>query len=171
MTPTQRALQHLRDRGYMAEVVEYWQPSFANRAVVDAAKEFASNPDSSVKLEQLRCKVAQLEQFGPGKRQDLFNFVDIVAVGNGHILAVQCTSTSGLSARLKKITSDCQDAAVAWLKNQGMIEVHGWKRYAKAENRKFWRPTIRGLALNASEVLTWHDKPVDEKSQLHRQND
>ena len=59
-------------------------------------------------------------------RQDLFGFIDVVALGD-NILAVQCTST-GVSTRITKIKSECRDAASAWLKAGGTIQVWGWRK-------------------------------------------
>ena len=57
-------------------------------------------------------------------RQDLFGFIDIVALRPGETLAVQTTSRGGMSARLKKIADHPNLPAVreaGW-----RIEVHGW---------------------------------------------
>lgn len=63
------------------------------------------------------------------KRVDLFGIFDIIAVGNGETLAVQTTSGSNVSARVKKIADSeyiaaCRDAG--W-----RIEVHGWRKSAR----------------------------------------
>ena len=55
LTPTQRTLKYLRDKGYTAGIVERW--------------------------------VSQAGKFG--KRIDLFNFIDIIAIKENKILAVQ----------------------------------------------------------------------------------
>lgn len=72
-------------------------------------------------------------------RQDLFGFVDIVAIRDGETLGVQTTSASCMSARVRKI-ADAEHLAV--VRAAGWrIEVHGWrkrkvKRDGKAER---WR--------------------------------
>ena len=63
------------------------------------------------------------------KRVDLFGIFDILAVGNGETLAVQTTSGSNVSARVKKIAASeyigfCRDSG--W-----RIEVHGWRLNTK----------------------------------------
>jgi len=146
-TPTTRTLKHLRDDGWLAGVVEYWQPSFASRSVVDAATAAVPN------ARKIREAVANYRKFGPGKRQDLFDFVDIVAVGLGRPRFVQCTSASGLSARVDKIVIDCQESAIACLKSRVRIEVWGWRKYAKAENRKYWRPKIKLVTLRGKSLV------------------
>jgi len=69
-----------------------------------------------------------VERWIPGAniRKDLFGWVDILAIKGAETLAVQCTSYSGVSERLKKIRdSDTLDAvrAAGW-----SIQVHGWRK-------------------------------------------
>jgi len=60
-----------------------------------------------------------------GIRQDLFGFIDVLAISDdGEVLAIQCTSKSNMSARIKKIESNphlpaCRAAGF-------QIEVWGW---------------------------------------------
>lgn len=59
-------------------------------------------------------------------RQDLFGFVDIVAIRPGETLGVQTTTRGNMSARLRKIVGHPNLPAVreaGW-----RIEVHGWKQ-------------------------------------------
>lgn len=67
-SPTQRSLAVLRERGYIAQVVERWNP-FARI------------------------------------RQDLFGVVDVLAVGNGETIAVQCTSGANVAEAAKAAPS------------------------------------------------------------------
>lgn len=59
-------------------------------------------------------------------RQDLWGWCDILAIKKGEVLAVQVTSTSNVSARIKKI----QDSeTVGIVRDAGIrIEVHGWAK-------------------------------------------
>jgi hypothetical protein len=58
-------------------------------------------------------------------RQDLFGVIDVLAVGPD-ILAVQTTSGSNVSARVKKIT---ESEALPILRKAGIrVLVHGWKK-------------------------------------------
>jgi hypothetical protein len=89
LSPTQLTLKHLRDQGYVAEVVEHW------------------NPHARI-------------------RQDLFGFVDVLAVGKGETLAVQTTSAPNVSARMHKIADSPYIGAArdaGWT-----IRVHGWSK-------------------------------------------
>jgi len=141
-SPTTRTLAECRAKGWRADVAEYWQPSFAARQVVDAATLLAESR-SAEHLDALHKAVGTLRQVGPGKRQDLFDFIDVVAVGDGQIIAIQTTSTSGQGARYIKIVAECAEAAQAWLAAGGKIFIVGWKKYAQPVERKYWRSTWR----------------------------
>jgi hypothetical protein len=59
-------------------------------------------------------------------RQDLFGFIDIIAVKEGSILGVQTTSKSNLSARVKKIK---ESEYLPIILSSGMrVIVHGWSK-------------------------------------------
>lgn len=59
-------------------------------------------------------------------RQDLFGILDIVAVGNGETIGVQCTSYPNVSARVNKIEAS---EAISELRKAGWrILVHGWRK-------------------------------------------
>ena len=95
-SPTTLSLKALRDAGYVAAVVEHF------------------NPHKRI-------------------RQDLFGFIDILAIRPGETLAVQTTSRSNMAARVRKIAEHDNVAAVreaGW-----RIEVHGW---AQKKPRARW---------------------------------
>jgi carbonic anhydrase len=74
-------------------------------------------------------------------RQDLFGFVDIVAIRDGETLAVQTTSYSNMAARIKKIAEHENVAVVR--KANWRIEVHGWKKNQKT---KRWELTVKDVS-------------------------
>jgi hypothetical protein len=74
----------------------------------------------------------------------MFGFADILAVGNGEIVAVQTTSNANLSARQKKILAEPR--AHTWVINGGIIQLIGWAKKGPKGGRKLWTPTIRILA-------------------------
>ena len=82
-------------------------------------------------------------------RNDLFGFIDIVAIQLDHtILGVQCTSASNHAARVAKIKSDeCKEAAFRWLQAGGNLWVMSWsKRVARNQDgskAKVGRWTVR----------------------------
>ena len=74
-------------------------------------------------------------------RRDLFGFIDIVAIAEGETIGVQATSTGNMGARVKKIL-DLPESRL-WLDAGNKILVIGFKKYKKAVDRKFYRPTLR----------------------------
>lgn len=70
--------------------------------------------------------VEVVERWNPhaGIRQDLFGFIDVIAVRRGETLAVQTTSVDNVPARVRKIADHPNVGAVreaGW-----RIVVHGW---------------------------------------------
>lgn len=62
------------------------------------------------------------------KRKDLFGCIDILCLRDGDILGIQATSSSNVSARVKKLTDlevmpEIRKANIA-------VQVWGWKRNA-----------------------------------------
>ena len=77
--------------------------------------------------------VAVVERWNPHVkiRQDLWTFIDILAVGNGETVAVQTTSASHVADRVKKIT---EADALPHLREAGWrIVVHGWRKDSKGK--------------------------------------
>ena len=63
------------------------------------------------------------------KRKDLWGFADILAIREDEVCAVQTTSYSNLSARVKKIANHENVDAV---RNAGIrILCHGWKKNSR----------------------------------------
>ena len=59
------------------------------------------------------------------RRKDLFDIIDIVAIGNGETIGVQCTSASNVASRVTKIE---ESDAVRDLRESGWrLLVIGWR--------------------------------------------
>jgi hypothetical protein len=58
------------------------------------------------------------------RKHDLFGCIDLLAIGNGETLAIQVTSKSNMSARIKKIEDSA--ALPEMLRSGWRILVHGW---------------------------------------------
>ena len=59
-------------------------------------------------------------------RQDLFGIIDILAIHKGDTIAIQVTSYSNISARVKKIT---ESPSIGFIRDAGLtILVEGWKK-------------------------------------------
>src|SRR5690606_35502847 len=90
----------------------------------------ASSPsERSLKVMRERgYRAAVVERWNPHARirQDLFGCVDLLCIGNGETVAVQATSASNVSSRIRKLEDS---EALADMRNAGWrILVHGWKR-------------------------------------------
>lgn len=82
-------------------------------------------------LRDLGYEAEVVERWNPHARirQDLFGFVDILAVKAGETLAVQTTTGGQVAARVKKIADSPKVGVVreaGWT-----IHVHGWRKSAK----------------------------------------
>jgi hypothetical protein len=72
-----------------------------------------------------------------GIRQDLYSFVDMIAIKAGcPIVAVQTTTTGNMSKRIEKIRGIKE--AETWLLAGGTIQVHGWAKRGARGKRKLW---------------------------------
>jgi len=97
-----------------------------------------------------------VERFNPhvgthGIRQDLFGFIDIIAIKPKGICAIQSCGQS-FSAHMRKILEN--DLAVEWLKAGGHLELWGWRKIKKKRGGKLriWSPRIHEFKLEDFEV-------------------
>jgi len=86
------------------------------------------------------------------RRQDLFGFIDIVAIGERSIVAIQAY-TCGHGRHLQRIMEDesTRAAAVAWLRAGGSIELWWWRRLRR-RNRRVWKPRIIRVVMTGDEL-------------------
>ncbi len=154
-SPTQRTLDECRRRGWVCQVVEYWQPNFQSNNVIAAARSVIDSgeyyPGAIALLDQLRETLESYQRGGPGKRKDLFGCIDVIAVTPDCILGIQATTNSNQANRVSKILEECSEAAEAWINSGNRLAVWGWKKYAKAVDRRFWRVTETEIT---SELIT-----------------
>jgi hypothetical protein len=79
-------------------------------------------------------------------RQDLFGFIDLVAIKEGEpLLAVQATSTSNLASRVNKALES--PLLRVWLSTGARFECWGWSLKGAAGKRKLWTLSRRVLTL------------------------
>lgn len=58
-------------------------------------------------------------------RQDLFGCIDVVALGDGQILGIQCTTRHHMAERMAKARAEAR--ITRWLQCGGLFEVWGWQ--------------------------------------------
>ncbi len=76
-------------------------------------------------------------------RQDLFGFIDIIAMGFWPgFIAIQSTTTGNQSKRIAKIKAEPR--ALTWLQSGGRIFVHGW---LKSKKNGRWKLTETEIEL------------------------
>ena len=93
-----------------------------------AAQVSSPTQRSKAHLEKQGYRVAIVEHWNAFARirQDLFGVVDLLCLRGSETLAVQTTSASNMSARVKKIA---ESDAIADIRAAGWgVVVHGWKR-------------------------------------------
>lgn len=96
--------------------------------------------------------IAVVEHWNPFAhiRQDLFGFIDVLAVRDNEILAVQTTTGGNVAARIQKIAGN--SACRIWLDSPSRrIEVHGWAKRGGRGKRKLW--TCRVIEMKWSPVI------------------
>jgi len=77
-------------------------------------------------------------------RQDLYGFIDVVAIKDGEhgVLAIQATTKTNMNAREKKILSNNKTGT--WLRTGNRLQVWGWY---KKKNR--WQIEKKEITLDA----------------------
>ena len=116
----------------------------------------ASNPTQRT-LERLRkqgaLQVAIVEHWNSHCRirQDLFGFIDILAImPEGQLLAIQACSGTDTARRLTKIKTERLENAQHWLSvPSNRLEVWGWRQLLvkRGGKAKRWEPAIRVVTI------------------------
>lgn len=78
-----------------------------------------------------KCDIVESYNAFTKRKKDLFGVFDILAIGNGETVAIQLTSKSNMSARVKKIANS--DMLPTILESKWRIFVIGW--YKKENGR------------------------------------
>ena len=102
-------------------------------------------------LRQNGCLCGIVERFNPyagshGIRQDLFQFIDIIALYPNSICAIQ---SCGQSFAEHDRTILENEVAPEWLKVGGHIELWAWRRILKKRGgkQKVWAPRVKEYTL------------------------
>jgi hypothetical protein len=89
---------------------------------------------AALRADGYTCWVVEYWNAHTQRRVDLFGCIDILAIREGETLAVQTTSASGVSARVKKMTDNEYMPAMraaGW-----SIQIQGWRMKAKVRGGK-----------------------------------
>jgi hypothetical protein len=127
------------------------------RREVHGASVSKQSPTSRA-LQQLRKDgwlPAVVEKWNPGARvrQDLFGFIDIVAIPGVYqttlgICGIQVTTAAHMAERFTKIASPpVLDKARAWLQAGNQVEIWGYAKRGPRGQRKVWTLTRRAVTL------------------------
>jgi len=83
-------------------------------------------------------------------RQDLYGFIDLVAIKEGTtgVLGIQTTTGSNLLKRIKK--SQQRPELIVWLKAGNRFILHGWRKGGARGKRKTWRVKEIEMVLDGS---------------------
>lgn len=100
-------------------------------------------------------------------RQDLFGFIDIIAVGPQGIIAVQCTTDSNRSARRIKILESPE--AATWLRAGGKIWLVTWGKHGERWKRKLWQANIEAIGVADANGNKKLDQPKAEDYERFRE--
>lgn len=110
-----------------------------------AGKSPTENSLSALRAQGYVCWVVEYYNYFRKQRVDLFGCIDIIAIRKDETLAVQ-TTTSGVAARVKKIT---ESEYLPAMRDAGWrIEVHGWRKAPKTKGSKVevWKQRVVDLS-------------------------
>lgn len=120
LTPTQRTLRALREQGRVCAIAEKWNPH-------------VPRPGG-----------------GKGVRQDLFGWIDVVALCPGKgIVGIQSTGQAFAEHVRRMLDGDCTAAVIEWLHCGGVVEVWGWRKLLvkRGGRAKRWAPRVREITM------------------------
>ena len=134
-SPTTRTLNECRKRKWLVGTVERFQFFAEYHQVVKAAKTL----DRKAILAAVRNLKARST---PGVRQDLFGFLDVLAMTGEGVVGIQSTSHSNIRARFLKMRDDKLEHVRTCLRSGVVVEIWGWRYFEKKVERRNWWPTI-----------------------------
>ncbi len=123
-----------------------------------------SSPTQRTKklLQDLGWTVAVVEKWNKFAmvRQDLYGFIDLLAINDEDTLGVQATA-SGVANRLEK--SKAQPHFKLWLKGNRRFIVIGWTLKGKRGKRKTYQPRVVEVYRDGGE-RTWREDEVQAQA-------
>lgn len=132
------------------------------------AKKTAYTQKTIKELKARGCVVGIVERYnmfaGPhGIRQDLFGFIDLIAlnVQESRLIGVQSFGQD-YAPHYRKVTGECRERALAWLRCGGEIELWGWrkmkviKKNGKKGKAEVWTPRVGSIT--AADFVTGNER-------------
>ena len=92
-----------------------------------------------------------------GLKEDFLNIIDVIALDNGMVGIQVCGSD--LNAHKHKIMYLKRNNTIAWLSNNGRLEIWSWRKLKKKRGMKatYWKPRIIDIILVNNE-LYWEER-------------
>jgi hypothetical protein len=94
-----------------------------------------------------------LQHAGPhGLRQDLFGFIDLIALDSQRgIIGIQSCGQSFSAHRRKIVDSDCTENVIEWLRCGGKVELWGWRKVKLKRGgvAMRWKPRVEEITLES----------------------
>ena len=111
-------------------------------------------------LRNLDYTVEVVERYSPHSRRtnDLFGFLDVLAVGNNHTIGIQVTSRGNMASRRRKMLEENPDALHRLLNAGWLLEVHGWDQPGGPRTR--WRLLVHRL-VDTPDGPDWAIRPYE----------
>lgn len=97
---------------------------------------------------------------GPlGKRIDLFNIIDIIALTADSTIGIQSCGQD-FASHLHKLTEVKADESACWLNGPRQLFVYGWRKtkLRRGSAAMRWRPRIAQIVMDGGDLLAIEDK-------------
>lgn len=88
-------------------------------------------------------------------RQDLFGFIDLIAIGHGQTLAIQQTSGSHLAEHINKIQAS--DKLAECLNSDWIVLAVGWRKLKKKRGGKAYTWTPKIVRVYMDDLQEWYE--------------
>lgn len=96
-----------------------------------------------------------ISQAGPhGKRIDLFNIIDIIALTADSTLGIQSCGQD-FAAHLEKLTVEMADETITWLSGPRELHLYGWRKvkHKRGGTAMRWRPRVAVISLDENDNI------------------
>lgn len=143
-------------RGYRGRTTE--RRGLLGEGIRSGGNEISPTARTLIYLRKHGYRAATVEKWNPHAkiRQDLFHFIDLIAVGEGRIWGVQVAMMGDRTRRLEKLTTPPVEAAVRdWLVAGGRVSIIAWTKHQPKKGRV----RNRWTAVDTRLGLRWPGSP------------